>query len=387
MSELGEGIDEMDSYLKLLHQFASLPVTSKSKSIFDIAGYSHYENVSSNILAFYLDPNNEHGLGDLLLSSLMDLVNGNENLAGENESYQDNIQSYQDNIQIDREVSTDKGGRIDIVIETGNQIVGIENKIFHHLNNDLADYSATLDKRAKQNELRVVKIILSIKREQESSGFVCVTYDAFWSQIRKQLGDYISPSSQKWLLYLVDFMSSIEELNGGKNMEIDENDQFFIENEELINKLIKGREQFSTKLNDRVKSLGEKLKKTGKPVEYRRRIYNGSFGSCLVHDFNLSDHSIALDLYIFPKGWELTLFGRNKSSQSYLSGLFSISPLSEHKADWKIRASDSRYILRLRQCDLKTNLDEIEKQLREWIGLLLQSERNKNTSKAINSDS
>ena len=45
----------------------------------------------SNILAFYLNPNKEHGLGDLLLSCLMNLSGGDE--------------YHGENIQIDREVS------------------------------------------------------------------------------------------------------------------------------------------------------------------------------------------------------------------------------------------------------------------------------------------
>ncbi len=106
----------------------------------------------------------------------------NKTLTGGNESHQDNI-------QINREVSTNKGGRLDIVIETENQIIEIENIVFHHLNNDLSDYGNTIDEWAKPNQLNAVKIILSIRREQESSGFVCVTYEELWSKIRERLGN------------------------------------------------------------------------------------------------------------------------------------------------------------------------------------------------------
>ena len=209
--------------LGLLHDFESLPDTFKSESIFDIAGYPHYENVCSNILAFYLNPNNEHGLGNLLFSSLMNLAGGSE--------------SQQDNIQVNREVSTNKGGRLDIIIETDNQLIGIENKIFHHLNNDLADYSESIDKWAIFNQLDTIKVILSTRRETESYGFICITYEDFWARIREQLGSYITTSSQKWVLYLIDFMSSIDKLNG-RNMEIDRNDQFFVDNEDRVNTLL-----------------------------------------------------------------------------------------------------------------------------------------------------
>ena len=344
-----------DEFLGLLHDFESLPDTLKSESIFDIAGYPHYENVCSNILEFYLNPNNEHGLGYLLFSSLISLANGNE--------------SHQGIVRTSREVSTNKGGRLDIVIETDNQIIGIENKIFHHLNNDLADYSDSIDALAKPNQLDQVKIILSIRKEKESCGFVCITYEEFWSKIKERLGDYVSTSSQKWLLYLIDFMNTIEKLSG-ENMELDKNDQFFIENEDRVNALLNARNKFISKLNSKVRELLEKIEK---PEACEKQwIYAKS---CLVHDFNLSNHSIAFDLYVSAKGWELQLFGRNNISKSYLSELFSIVPLSGKKVEIK----DSRYILE--QYSLNTNLDEIKNGFFEWVKLLMQSEVNKNANK------
>ena len=36
----------------------------------EVAGYPHYENVCSNILAFFFDPSKPHGLGTLFLDAL-----------------------------------------------------------------------------------------------------------------------------------------------------------------------------------------------------------------------------------------------------------------------------------------------------------------------------
>ena len=156
--------DIYNDFLGLIQDFESLPHISKSENIFNITGYPHYENVSSNILAFYLNPNNEHGLGNLFFSSLMILITGKE--------------SSDNNFQVNREVSTINKGRIDIVIETDNQVIGIENKIFHHLNNDLKDYSDSIDSWAGDRDR--VKIILSLKKEEESNGFVSITYDEYY---------------------------------------------------------------------------------------------------------------------------------------------------------------------------------------------------------------
>lgn len=44
----------------------ALPATTKRrKNIIEIAGYPNWENVNSNLLAFYFDENEEHGLSRL----------------------------------------------------------------------------------------------------------------------------------------------------------------------------------------------------------------------------------------------------------------------------------------------------------------------------------
>ena len=77
-------------------------------------------------------------------------------------------ESQPDNVQINREVSTQKGGSLDIVIETDTQIIGIENKIQAPLDNDLADYSATLDEWAGSNQLDAIKIIPVQKKNKKA---------------------------------------------------------------------------------------------------------------------------------------------------------------------------------------------------------------------------
>ena len=352
-----QSIYDEREFLALLHDFESLPDDIKSESIFNIAGYPHYENVSSNILAFYLNPNNEHGLGNLLLSSLMNLADGSE--------------KHQDTVQVSREVSTNKGGRLDIVIETDNQIIGIENKIYHHLNNDLNDYSASIDDWAKPRELDTTKIVLSLKNEENSFGFVNVTYEQYWAKIKENLGSYITTSSQKWILYLVDFMSTIEKLNG-KNMEIDKNDQFFIENEEKITALINARNKFIDKLNRKVRDLLELIDKPDECVS--QWIYSKS---CLVHDYNLSDNSIAFDLCITPQGWNFQLFGRNASSRAYLKDLFALPTLS--KSENTRPMEDSRYSLV--KYDLSTDLTAIKDDMFKWFDLLTEAEKERKANR------
>ena len=70
--------DLYQEYSKLLQEFDLLPKSKISKGIFDITSRSYYENVISDILAFYFDPDNEHGLRDLMLRSLVNLTDSGD---------------------------------------------------------------------------------------------------------------------------------------------------------------------------------------------------------------------------------------------------------------------------------------------------------------------
>ena len=94
----------------------------------EIAGYPHFENVCSNILAFYLQPNNEHGFGTLFLDVLASLIDEEIVIDGQN-------------VDIRREELTKKGNRIDLVIESDNYIFGIENKIYADPYNPFEEYA------------------------------------------------------------------------------------------------------------------------------------------------------------------------------------------------------------------------------------------------------
>lgn len=334
-------------FKRLLSEFEELPKSQLEMSIFDISGYPHYENVASNVLAFYLNPHNEHGLQDLLLSSILNKV------AIEDRNLK--------NVLVSREESTFNQKRLDLLIETDNLLIGIENKIFHHLNNDLNDYSYALKKWAQPNNLEIVKIVLSIKKEQPSDGFVNVTYEELFTEIRRRMSHY-QITKNKWYFYLLDFMNSIEGLAGSK-MKIDENDQFFLDNFEKIEALLGERNKFLAKLNNKVVELQQKIEKP--PQCKRQWIYSKS---CLVHDFEFFSYKIAFDLFIAPSGWQLQLFGRDAESKKYLTFLFNTIPLKGTQQGYK----DSRYILE--EFCLHQDLSTIAASLLKRFSMLLESQ-------------
>lgn len=286
---------------ELVEAFSSLPVERVSPSIFEIAGYAHYENVISNILAFLLNPTNEHGLGSLVLDSLLP-------------SSAEGRVSIKD-VQVNREYFTDSRGRIDILMTTESHVIVIENKIFHYLNNDLNDYANTAGRSYGNGGKELVKLILGVRREDASGGFVSVTYREFIAKIRQKMGDYVSTESQKWLLYLLDLIASIETYSGGK-MKLSATEEFFVKNGEQVERLIEERNRFLDRLSMKVKELVDLL--DGRVTRGRTWIYAKRI---LVHDYVVNGSMIALDMEILPSGWSLKVLGRNRESKSHLRDL------------------------------------------------------------------
>lgn len=257
---------------KVLIEYLKLPDKTFSESIFNIAGYPNYENVCSNILQFYFNPFQEHSLGDLFLKSLFDLLG------------EDFLFISPKNINIIREYRTEKGCRIDLVMLTDDYVIGIENKMFHILNNDLANYKSTLNKIA--NDRKIIKIVLTLKKCKPSNGFISITYKSFLERIKSNLGLYTNTSNQKWLLFLLDFIHTIENFVG-VNMKITEREEFLIKNDDVISELIQERNAFQSVLNKQIDKLSN-IMEDALPLNCCRKwIYAKS---CLVFDFRYGNN-------------------------------------------------------------------------------------------------
>lgn len=173
-----------------------LDIEVKQPTFMDISGYPHFENVSSNIYQFFLKEMH-HGLGSLFLSALDDCIDGAD--------------LSMDDYIVSREVYTDMGGRIDLLIEqldeNGNpiKVVLIENKIYHTLDNNLKDY---WDTYSSVNDRTL--IVLTLKEKEVREPFINVTHQQWIKAVKNRLGNVISGSNLKYLTLLQDFIQHME---------------------------------------------------------------------------------------------------------------------------------------------------------------------------------
>ena len=215
-----------------------------------ISKQPHYENVISNIYAFFLEPEQEHGFDDLFLTSLFDCIN-EVNPKGEF--------MPSDEYQITTETSTDCNGRIDILLTGETNAIIIENKIYHHLDNGLKDYweSATknIDKKTS------IGIVLSlIKNEKiEHPRFINITHKEFMNKVSENIGKYHLSASLKYLTFLQDFQQNIYNLSN-KLME-KEHLKIYLENQNEIEDAIALKKQYKEKVYQQVNAIEIKYNK------------------------------------------------------------------------------------------------------------------------------
>ena len=299
-------------YTKLLIDFKTIPKHKRAKTFMEISGYPHYENVCSNILAFYLNPSNEHGLKDLVIKSLLHLV---ETDFAADLSFEE--------IEIRREHRTNNDKRLDIVILTENYVIGIENKIFHHLHNDLTDYHETIQSLC-YGERKPICIVLSLNKltsqddleKIKVNHFINITYEQFFHDIKQNIGKYLSSTNISYINYLTDFIKSIENLIS-RTMENKALWTFFKNNSETLQELTNSFNEYIKFLYKKVDQLKDAvIQNEFAPTVDRQWIYDER---CLVHDYTInSKYKLSVDTYINVKGWEIQIFGRNTQSSDFI---------------------------------------------------------------------
>lgn len=212
---------------KLIREFEALPKTISEITFMNICKYpgSRFEEICSRILAFYLQPSNEHGLKDLVLSSLLEIITENK------------YKLHSEQFSVSTEVYIEEK-YLDILVKGDSFAIGIENKIGAEVYNPLDIYRKLIELSHSNN----YKIILShrkIEKEYElkkikENGFKIIYYGDFFRVIKNNLGSYYSNASSKYITFLFDFINTME-----SNTVINEpQSKFFFDNAEKIEDLI-----------------------------------------------------------------------------------------------------------------------------------------------------
>jgi hypothetical protein len=293
---------DLEAIKHLLDEFGKLPVQAgKAPTFMEIAGYPHYENVCSNILAFFLDSSRKHGLGTLVLDALMGAV-----------GVLDLGQDLGGNVTVEREVYTDSGNRIDLLIESDTHVIVIENKLLAGVDNPFEDYAEFASHRGTQGVTRV-KVLLSLYPTEEGSawGFYNLTYPEFVGRIRTRLGHHTSSADTRYLTLLIDFLNTLDNLQEGTSMNHD-----FVnllsERQQDVEALLSDLRDFKGELRRKVQEL-QTLIDTSQHHNVTQRLYREStaLSDDLAHDITLPGNlTVVIDTYVEPWGWYINIWPR-----------------------------------------------------------------------------
>jgi PD-(D/E)XK nuclease superfamily protein len=168
-------------------------------TVFSIGGKGYYENPVSDVLAFFLDPQEVHGFGTLFLDSLFDCL-------GLTNIYQslDLVRTPK------RELSTENGKRIDILLEGNEWVLVIENKIYHHQNNPFVDYEQLV--RKDYDGKTGIFVILSPGGRSATEKWKALSYKTYIEDLKRNIGKVaIDAQYSKWFVFLRDFILNIEQ--------------------------------------------------------------------------------------------------------------------------------------------------------------------------------
>lgn len=195
----------LSRFKKLLDEFSQLqPVDVAEMSIFSIGSKSYYENPTTEILAFFFDTNAQHQLGDRALKALLHCLP---------EKYHE-LDTALAEIP-EREVSTKAGKRIDLLLESNDWVMVLENKIFHQQNNPFNEYEQFIqsEQKVRFGSKQALFVVLSPTGEKPSGDWIGISYSMLISALKAQLAErFISQPIDKWCLLLREFVLHLESL-------------------------------------------------------------------------------------------------------------------------------------------------------------------------------
>ena len=299
----------IDQFEELLAAFKKLPPTPDPTTL-EISGYPHWEKVYSNILAFFLDPGREHGFGSLFLESLLSIA--------KYEAIQDS-----EEVEVKTEEYTGTRKRIDLVISTDTLIVGIENKIYNPVHNDLKDYGQRLDALAN-GQRRVCKLLLGLNLpndDQELFGFKPVTYQGYFDEILRRIGPTLIGSSGRYLRFVLEVIETVKHLTEGSAMKPEMLD-FFSKHTKDIESLIQEIKNLKDDMRRRIQAIQEDWDISDLQGQYRRTIEakverkTGELWDNLICDITIEDDFIlCIETTIYPSEWEICAWPKQGSPQ------------------------------------------------------------------------
>jgi len=364
---------ELEHYNQLLTELKSLtPVKATEETFLEISGYPYLENVASNILEFFFDSAESHGLGSVFLEALLSIAL----VSDMNFTIQNTV--------VEREVATPLKNRLDLVITTSSMIVGIENKLFSNVNNDLIHYHNFLKEKAiklenetleKVNVISILLTLFPVSKSQLMGDFIPITYKQFFKALLPKLGDSILNANARYTPLLLDFIQTINHLQEGPKMDNDPFHHWIKTNQKEVEELMQYVKTYRRRLKDRIKTLNSFIYLSHfkeNDINIYQWFYDPPSGEilrALVFDIKIHNEiNLAIDVILDPREWSIIVFSRDLSDP--IKNQEFINWLSKHHIPYS-KIEGNKRLLFGEKMDSSTSEKKVAEQLNTLLQLIL----------------
>lgn len=307
--------DELARFERVLREFEKRTRTPRERTFLELGGFPHYERVISNFLAFFLDPNAEHQMGNMVQRALLKLLGVAD-------------------VQMD--VVETELANIDIVASGATHVVAIENKIYHHAEaNPFGTYVEVVRSRFPRHSRHFVVLtpfpaVLDGQRHALAElGYVIISYDALFAEIRSIMGDYAASAANRYWLLLIDLIKTIENISMGSNFDR-ASLAFFDTNAVTLAELMRNVQTLRSELRAKVSALHELLKaehplllddeKMVNRGAYYRENDDLFFDTFYVDIAFPHGARVGCDVVVRIAGWQIRVIPRNGANFHVLQG-------------------------------------------------------------------
>lgn len=217
----------------------------KELTLFSIGGKGYYENPTTDLLAFFSDPNQVHGFGDLIIQSFFACLSI---------EFPDSTKLV---LPPQREVVTRNNKRLDLLLIGDDWILAVENKIQHIQNNPFEDYEQHL--KILHPNKKIFMVVLSPSGTSLNATWRPVSYATLISEIQNKIEIFFTKQkSTKWFVFLREFLIHLEN-EATENVMEDKQIEFVENNYIVINQIMELRDNYPKIIEKKAKSILDEL--------------------------------------------------------------------------------------------------------------------------------
>jgi len=231
---------ELEHARDLLTKAAHYRQPDYEPSIFALGGRGYFENPTTDLLAFFLDPTQAHGQGDCFLRALLSCL-------PDSQEPQASLRTPPQ-----REVNTRKGNRIDLLLLGDGWDLLLENKILHSQINPFSDYEEHANGLLDDKCRRRLCVVLSPTGKSEAENWIGLSYARLIAAIQREMTSQLQTQPlNKWRVLADEFVLHLKNIAVESSMDANTLD-FVFTHLPRINDLNKLRDKAINQLDKKI---------------------------------------------------------------------------------------------------------------------------------------